>query len=98
VNYEEEMRKKMRWMRGDVCVWWGRRKKKGRGGKWVVGEKKKGKKKRRRKRIKKWEVGYTCMVGKKRRVEKERRKKIEREKTKLVLFVCSFYFVQNVEL
>ena len=32
MNYEEEMReKKMGWVRGDVCVWWGRRKKKGRG-------------------------------------------------------------------
>ena len=29
---------------------------------------------------------------------KERRKKFEREKTKVVLFVCSFCLVQNVEL
>jgi hypothetical protein len=37
--------------------------------------------------------------GKKGRVEKERRKKkIEREKTKLVLFVYSFYLVKSVEL
>ena len=66
--------------------WWGRRKKKGRG--YMGGGKK----------IKnKWEVGFSCMVGK-RGSEKERRKKIEREKTKLILFVCSLCLVQNVEL
>ena len=28
VNCEEEMRKKkMKWVRGDVCMWWGRREK-----------------------------------------------------------------------
>ena len=42
--------------------------------------------------------GVYVYGGKKERVEKERRKKIEREKTKLVLFVCSFYLVQSVEL
>ena len=42
VNYEEEMReKKMRWVRGDVCVWWGRRKKKGRGVHGWLGKKRK---------------------------------------------------------
>jgi hypothetical protein len=47
VNCEEEMReKKMRWVRGDVYVWWGRREKKSRGGKWVVGKKKEIKKKK----------------------------------------------------
>ena len=51
VNCEEEMReKKMKWVRGDVCVRWGRRKKKGRVHGWW-GKKKKGKKK--------WEVGFT---------------------------------------
>ena len=35
----------------------------------------------------------------KRESEKERwKKKIEREKTELVLFVCSYYLVQSVEL
>ena len=93
VNCEEEMRekkKKMRWVRGDVCVWWGRRKKKGReymgGGK----KNKKGKKK--------WGMGFTCMVGKKGEWKKKEENKIEREKTKLVLFVCSLYLVQSVEL
>jgi hypothetical protein len=47
---------------------------------------------------KKWGVGYTCMVGKKGEWKKKEEKKIEREKTKLVLFVCSFYLVQSVEL
>ena len=41
MNCEKEMREKkgMRWVRGDVCVWWGRRKKKGRG--YIGGGKKK---------------------------------------------------------
>jgi hypothetical protein len=47
VNCEEEMREKMRWVRGDVCVWWGRRKKKGMGY-MGGGEKKKGNKKEKR--------------------------------------------------
>ena len=80
----------MRWVRGDVCVWCGRRKKKG-PGTWVVG------KKREIKGKKKWGVGFTCIVGKKREWKK-RRKKFEKEKTKLVLFVCSPCLVQNVEL
>jgi hypothetical protein len=42
--------------------------------------------------------GVYVYGGKKGRVEKERRKKIERKKTKLVLFVCSLYLVQSVEL
>ena len=52
----------------------------------------------KKKRKKKWEVGYTCMVGKKGEWKKKEEKKIEREKTKLVLFVYSFYLVQSVEL
>ena len=77
----------MIWVRGDVCMWWGRRKKKGKG---VHGwcEKKK----------KKWGVGFMCMVGKKWGVEKKEEKKIERKKTKLVLFMCSLCLMQNVEL
>ena len=35
---------------------------------------------------------------KKGRVEKKEEKKIEREKTKLILFVCSLCLVQSVEL
>jgi hypothetical protein len=34
----------------------------------------------------------------KRGVEKKKEKKIEREKTKLVLFVCSICLVQSIEL
>ena len=49
MNCEEEMRdkKKMRWVRGDVCVWCGRRKKKG-PGYMGGGVKKKGNKKDKR--------------------------------------------------
>jgi hypothetical protein len=50
------------------------------------------------KRKKKWGVGYTCMVGKKGEWKKKEEKKIEREKIKLVLFVCSLYLVQSVKL
>ena len=77
---------------GDVCVWWGRKKKRKAGGTWVVGKKKGNKKE---KRNGEWGVGYT---GKKGEWKKKEKKKIEREKTKLVLFVCSLYLVQNVEL
>jgi hypothetical protein len=42
--------------------------------------------------------GVYVYGGKKWRVEKKEEKKFEREKTKLVLFVCSLYLVQNVEL
>ena len=75
----------MRWVRGDMCVWWERRKRKGRG--YMGGRKKK----------RKWGVGFTCIVGKK-GGGKERKKKIEKEKTKLVLFICSLCLVQSVEL
>jgi hypothetical protein len=81
----------MRWVRGDVCVWWGRRKKKGRG---YMG----GGEKKREKRNGEWGVGYKCMVGKKGEWKKKEENKIEREKTKLVLFICSLYLVQNVKL
>ena len=67
----------MKWVRGDVCVRWGRRKKKGRVHGWW-GKKKKGKKK--------WEVGFT--VEKKKGMKNKEEKKFEREKTKLILFIC----------
>ena len=74
-----------------VCVWWGvgRRKKKSRGLHEWWG-KKKGKE----------EMGSGVYVygGKKWEVEKKEEKKIEREKTKLVLFVYLLCLVQNVEL
>ena len=41
---EEEMREKMRWVRGDVCVCGGREEKGKAGGIWVVGKKKRNKK------------------------------------------------------
>jgi hypothetical protein len=44
---------------------------------------------------KEMESGIYVYGGKKRGVEK---KKIEREKTKLVLFLCSLCLVQNIEL
>ena len=87
-------------MRGDVCLWWGRSKIEREGGTWVVG-KKIGKKKekineevwymgggdkRKEKRKKKWEGG---VLWEKKWRGKERKEKIEREKTKLVLVVCS---------
>jgi hypothetical protein len=81
----------MRWVRGDVCVWWGRRKKKDKGvhGWW---EKKINKKE---KRNGKWGLR---VWWEKRGVEKKEEKKFEREKTKLVLFVCLLCLVQSVEL
>jgi hypothetical protein len=39
-----------------------------------------------------------CMMGKKGEWKRKKKKKIEREKTKLVLFVCSLYLVQSIEL
>jgi hypothetical protein len=70
VNYEEEIRgKKMRWVRGDVCVWWGRRKKKGRGVHGWWGKKKEIK---REKRNGEWGLR---VWWKKRKSGKERRKK-----------------------
>jgi hypothetical protein len=73
-------------------MWWERRKKKGRGvhGWWG---KKKGNKKEK-------EMGSGIYVygGKKGGVKKKKEKKFEREKTKLVLFVCSLCLVQSVKL
>ena len=87
MNCEEGMREKNKMGEGDVCVWWGRRKKKGKG--YMSGGRKKKKKRG---------LGFTCMWGKKKGVEKKKEKKFEREKTKLVLFVCSFSLVQSIEL
>jgi hypothetical protein len=90
----------MRWvkaMKGDVCVWWGRRKKKGKGY-MGDGEKIKEIKKKKEMGSGEWGVGYTCIVGKKRVWKKKEENKIKREKTKLVLFVCSLYLVQSVKL
>ena len=42
--------------------------------------------------------GVYVYGGKKRGVEKKEEKKFEREKTKLVLFVCSLCLVQSIEL
>jgi hypothetical protein len=82
----------MKWVRGDVCVWWGRRKTKGKGvhGRW---RKKKGNKKE--KRNGEWGLRVCWEKG---GVEKKEEKNFEREKTKLVLFVCSFCLVQSIEL
>jgi hypothetical protein len=65
------MREKNKMVRGDVCVWWGRRKKKGRGN-MGGGEKEKGKKK--------WEVGFTCMVGKKGEWKRKKKKNLKGKK------------------
>jgi hypothetical protein len=80
----------MRWVRGDVCVWWGRRKKKGRG--YMGG----GKKIKKEKRNGEW--GLRVWWEKKGKWKRKKKKKIERKKTKLVLFVCSLCLVQSVEL
>ena len=91
MNCEEEMREKNDMGEGGCMFVVGekkkrRRKKKGREGTWVVGKIKGNKKEKRN--------GEWVKRGR----GKERKKKIEREKTKLVLFVCSFCLVQNVEL
>ena len=57
-----------------------------------------GEKKGNKKEKKKWRVRFTCMVGKKGEWKKKEENKIEKEKTKLVLFVCSLCLVQSVEL
>jgi hypothetical protein len=71
---EKKKKKKKRWVRGDVCVWWGRRKEKGRGymdggekkkrkknGEWVhvYGEKKNGEwKKKEEKKLKRKKLNW----------------------------------------
>jgi hypothetical protein len=76
---------------GCMCVV-GEKKKERQGGTWVGGGRKEIKRKK--------EMGSRIYVygGKKGRVEKKEKKKIERKKTKLVLFVCSLCLVQSVEL
>ena len=76
-----------------MCVV-GEKKKEGHWGTWVVGEKKEIKKK---KELGSGEWGLRVW-WEKRGSGKERRKKFEREKTNLVLFVCSLCLVQSVEL
>ena len=70
---EEEMREKMRWVRGDVCVWWGRRKRKGRGT-WVVGKKNKEIKKK-----KEMGSGVCVYSGKKGEWKRKKKKKLKRK-------------------
>jgi hypothetical protein len=91
VNCEEEMREKNE-MGGGMCVSGGEEEKRKARGYMGGGEKKKKKEKQN------GEWGLRVW-WEKRGSEKERRKKnFEREKTKLVLFVCSLCLVQNVEL
>ena len=77
---------------GCMCVV-GQKKKRKAGDTWVVGKKNKEIKKKK-------EMGSGVYVygGKKGEWKKKEENKIEREKTKLVLFVCSLYLVQSVEL
>ena len=56
------------------------------------------KKKKEIKKKKEMGSGVYVYGGKKRGVEKKEEKKFEREKTKLVLFVCSLCLVQSIEL
>jgi hypothetical protein len=63
----------MRWVRGDVCVWWGRRKKKGRGTWWWE-------KKKEIKRKKELGSGVYVYDGKKGGVEKKEKKKLKGKK------------------
>jgi hypothetical protein len=59
-----------------------------------VGRKKKGNKKEKRN----GEWGIRVWWEKRESGKRKKKKKIEREKTKLVLFVCSLYLVQSVKL
>jgi fibrillarin-like rRNA methylase len=93
VNCEEEMREKNEMGEGGCMCVVGEKKKERHEGIWVVGEKK-----REIKRKKEMESGVYVYGEKKGGVEKKEEKKFEREKTKLVLFVCSLCLVQNVEL
>ena len=78
-------------MGGGIYVCGGGEEKK-KGGTWVVGKKNGNKKE---KRNGEWSLVYGEKKG---RVEKKEKKNFEREKTKLVLFVCLLYLVQSVEL
>ena len=77
-------------MSGGMCVCGGWEEKRKAWGTWGVGKK--------IKRKKEMESGIYMYGGKIWGVEKKEEKKFEREKTKLVLFVCSLCLVQNVEL
>jgi hypothetical protein len=82
---------------GCMCVV-GEKRKERQEGTWVVGKKKKEIKKKKEMRSGERGIPYTCMVGKKGEWKKKEEKKIEREKTKLVLFICLLYLVESVEL
>jgi hypothetical protein len=71
-----------------------KRKKKSRG--YMGGGKKKKKGNKKEKINGEW--GIRVWWEKRESGKRKKKKKIEREKTKLVLFVCSLYLVQNVEL
>ena len=88
------MRKKKKWdgWEGMYVCGGGEEKRKARG--YMSGEEKK-KWNKKGKRNGEWDLR---VWWEKRGSGKERRKKFEREKTKVVLFVCSFCLVQNVEL
>ena len=58
------------------------------GGTWVVGKKKK----------RNGEWGIRVWQEKRESGKRKKKKTIDREKTKLILFVCSLYLVQSVEL
>ena len=92
MNCEEEMKEKNE-MGDEGCMCMVGEKKKERQGVHGWWEKKKEIKKKK-------EMGSGVCVygGKKGRVEKKEEKKFEREKTKLVLFVCSLCLVQSIEL
>jgi hypothetical protein len=93
VNCEEGMREKNEMGEGGMYVCGGGEEKRKAGGYMSGGEKEKDIKKK-----KEMGVGFTCMVGKKWGVEKKEENKFEREKTKLILFVCSLCLVQSIEL
>ena len=94
VNREEEMREKKKWngWEGMYVCGGGEEKRKARGYMGGGGKKKEIKKK------KEMRSGIYVYGGKKMGVEKKEEKEFEREKTKLVLFVCSFCLMQSVEL
>ena len=71
------------------CMYVVREKKKERVGTWVMRKKKKGNKKEKRN----GEWGIRVWWEKRECGKRKKKKKIEREKTKLVLFVCSLYLV-----
>jgi hypothetical protein len=94
VNCEKEMREKNEMGEGGCrCVVREKKKKRKAGGTWVVGKKKGNKKEKIN-----GEWGLSVWWEKRGVEKKEGKKKIEREKTKLVLFIYSLCLVQSVEL